>query len=172
MSPGVKIPPCGAAPAWREGKCSIARYCAEFPYRQLQPETAKWTGSGALAQCDVPSLNRSLSRVVPGVIIVGDGCSGLKNMEPQISRNFGLRSVGVCFAYPSFDKPFLKVYADERGFVALNPSHLICSWDLALLFFLSFSYVVASATYRRVGFYGFGVIIIEDSQIAIVFQKQ
>ncbi len=45
--------------------------------------------------------------------------------EPQISRNFGLRSVGVCEAYPSFDKtfikffdkPFLKVYADERRYI-------------------------------------------------------
>jgi len=40
MSAFVKIPPCGAAPAWREGKCSIVRCCAEFPYRQPQPETA------------------------------------------------------------------------------------------------------------------------------------
>ena len=40
-----------------------------------------------------------------------------KYNEPQISRNFGLRSVGVCFAYPSFDKPFLKVYADERRYI-------------------------------------------------------
>ena len=60
---------------------------------------------------------------------------------------------------------------DERGFVASNPAHLIGSWDLALLLFLSLSCVIASATYRRMGFYGFGVIIIGDSQIAIVFQK-
>ncbi len=40
-------------------------------------------------------------------------------MEPQISRNFGLRSVGVCSAYPSFDKPFLKVYADERRLITM-----------------------------------------------------
>jgi hypothetical protein len=39
-----------------------------------------------------------------------------KYNEPQISRNFGLRSVGVCEAYPSFDKPFLKIYADERRY--------------------------------------------------------
>jgi hypothetical protein len=30
-----------------------------------------------------------------------------------------LRSVGVCSAYPSFDKPFLKVYADERRFIKI-----------------------------------------------------
>ena len=54
---------------------------------------------------------------------------------------------------------------DERGFVASNPAHLIGLWDLALLLFLSLSCVVASAMYRRVGFYGFGVTIIEDSQI-------
>jgi hypothetical protein len=71
---------------------------------------------------------------------------GLKKTEPQIN-------------------------ADERGFVASNPSHLIGSWDLALFLFLSFSCVFASGTYRRVEFYGFGVIILEDSQIAIVFQK-
>ncbi len=64
-----------------------------------------------------------------------------------------------------------QINADERGFVASNPMHLIGSWDLALLLFLSLSCVVASAAYRRVGFYGFGVIIIGDSQIAIVFQK-
>jgi len=40
-----------------------------------------------------------------------------KYNEPRISRNFGLRSVRVCEAYPSFDKPFLKVYADERRYV-------------------------------------------------------
>ncbi len=28
----------------------------------------------------------------------------------RINRNFGLRSVGVCFAYPSFDKTFLKFF--------------------------------------------------------------
>ncbi len=28
----------------------------------------------------------------------------------SVSRNFGLRSVGVCFAYPLFDKPFSKVF--------------------------------------------------------------
>ncbi|MBU4222018.1 MAG: hypothetical protein KKA10_10420 [Euryarchaeota archaeon] len=64
-----------------------------------------------------------------------------------------------------------QINADERGFVVSNPAHLIGSWDLALLLFLSFSPVVASATYRRVGFYGFDVIIIDDSQIAIVFQR-
>jgi len=58
---------------------------------------------------------------------------------------------------------------DERGFVASNPAHLIGSWDLSLLLFLSLSYVVAFGTHRRAGFYGFGVI--GDSQIAIVFQK-
>ncbi len=30
-----------------------------------------------------------------------------------------MRSVGVCSAYPSFDKPFLKVYADERRFIKI-----------------------------------------------------
>ncbi len=28
-----------------------------------------------------------------------------------------------------------QINADERGFVALNPAHLIGLWDLALLFF-------------------------------------
>ena len=64
-----------------------------------------------------------------------------------------------------------QINADERRFVASNPAHLIGSWDLALLLFLSLSYVVAFVTHRRAGFYGFGVIIIGDSQIAIVFQK-
>ncbi len=68
--------------------------------------------------------------------------SGIRNMideiykivekynEPQISRNFGLRSVGVCEAYPSFDKPFLKVYADERRYASVaefgNNLHANC----------------------------------------------
>jgi hypothetical protein len=64
-----------------------------------------------------------------------------------------------------------QINADERGFVASNPAHLIGSWDLAFFLYLSFSYVFASGTIRRVGLYGFGVIILEDSQIAIVFQK-
>ena len=64
-----------------------------------------------------------------------------------------------------------QINADERGFAASNPAHLIGSWDLALFLFLSFSCVVALATYRSTGFYGFGVIIFEDSQIAIDFQK-
>ncbi|MCG2736549.1 MAG: hypothetical protein L6282_09175 [Candidatus Methanoperedenaceae archaeon] len=53
---------------------------------------------------------------------------------------------------------------DERRFVASNPSLLIGLWVLAPYLFLSLSCVVASPTYRRVGFYGFGVIIIEDRQ--------
>ncbi len=65
-----------------------------------------------------------------------------------------------------------QINADERGFVASNPSYLIGSWDLAFFLFLSFSYGVASATSQRVGFYGFVVIIEEDSQISIVFQNQ
>ncbi|MCG2735528.1 MAG: hypothetical protein L6282_03955, partial [Candidatus Methanoperedenaceae archaeon] len=43
-------------------------------------------------------------------------------------------------------------------------SLLIGSRVLAPYLFLSFSCVVASSTYRRVGFYGFGVIILVDSQ--------
>ncbi|MBU4220099.1 MAG: hypothetical protein KKA10_00490 [Euryarchaeota archaeon] len=57
-----------------------------------------------------------------------------------------------------------QINADERRFVASNPSLLIGSWVLAPYLFLSFSCVVASPTYRRVEFYGFGVIILEDRQ--------
>jgi hypothetical protein len=71
--------------------------------------------------------------------------------------------------FPEENEP--QINADERGFVASNPAHLIGSWDLAPLLFPSFSHVVASETHWCVGFYGFGVIIIEGSQIAIVFQK-
>jgi hypothetical protein len=35
-----------------------------------------------------------------------------------------------------------QINADERGFVASNPAHLIGSWDLVHLLFLSFSLVV------------------------------
>jgi len=48
---------------------------------------------------------------------------------------------------------------------------VIGSWDLVLFLFLSFSCMVASATYRRAEFYVFDVIILEVSQIAIDFQK-
>ena len=44
-----------------------------------------------------------------------------------------------------------QINADERRFVASNPTQLIGSWDLASLLFLSFSHMVASGTYRRVG---------------------
>jgi len=54
-----------------------------------------------------------------------------------------------------------QINADERGFVASNPAHLIGSWDLAFFLYLSFSYVFASGTIRRVGLYGFGVIIFQ-----------
>ena len=72
------------------------------------------------------------------------GCYGSEENEPQIK-------------------------ADERGFVASNPAHLIGSWDLALLLFLSFSLVVASATYRRVGFYGFGLLFFKNRSIKSAF---
>jgi hypothetical protein len=54
-----------------------------------------------------------------------------------------------------------QINADERRFVASNPAHLIGSLDLTLFLFLIFSCVVASGTYRRVGSYGFGVIIFQ-----------
>ena len=54
-----------------------------------------------------------------------------------------------------------QINADERRFVASNPSLFIGSWDFALLLFLSFSCVVASSTYRRVEFHRFGVIIFQ-----------
>src|SRR5659263_130283 len=52
--------------------------------------------------------------------------------------------------FPEENKP--QINTDERRFIASNPAHLIGSWDLALLLFLSFSLVAASAKYRRVGF--------------------
>ncbi|MBU4220236.1 MAG: hypothetical protein KKA10_01215 [Euryarchaeota archaeon] len=52
-----------------------------------------------------------------------------------------------------------QINADERRFVASNPAHLIGSWDLAFFLYLSFSNVFASGTIRRVGLYGFCVII-------------
>ncbi|MCX9087743.1 MAG: hypothetical protein OIN90_09310 [Candidatus Methanoperedens sp.] len=54
-----------------------------------------------------------------------------------------------------------QINADERRFVASNPVHLIGSWDLAFFLFLRFSYVYASGTIRRVGEYGFGIIIFQ-----------
>ena len=54
-----------------------------------------------------------------------------------------------------------QINADERRFVASNPVHLIGSWGLAFFLFLLFSYVYASGTIRRVGEYGFGVIIFQ-----------
>ena len=54
-----------------------------------------------------------------------------------------------------------QINADERGFVASNPAHLIGSWELAFFLSLSFLYVFASGTIRRVGEYGFGVIIFQ-----------
>jgi hypothetical protein len=62
-----------------------------------------------------------------------------------------------------------QINADERRFVASNPSHLIGSWDSVFFLFLSLSYVFASATYRRVGFYGFGVIIFKSRSIKSAF---
>ena len=71
MSARVKIPPCGAASARREGKCSAAKHCAEFPYRQPQPGITD-EPEVALTGCDVPSLNRSTSRIMTvGVIMAG-----------------------------------------------------------------------------------------------------
>jgi hypothetical protein len=64
-----------------------------------------------------------------------------------------------------------QINADERRFVASNPSLFIGSWDFVLLLFLSFSCVVASSTYRGVEFHRFGVIILGDNQIAIIFLK-
>ncbi|MDW7728228.1 MAG: hypothetical protein SCH70_14200 [Candidatus Methanoperedens sp.] len=57
-----------------------------------------------------------------------------------------------------------QISADARGFVASNPVHLIGSWDLAFFLFLSFSYVYASGTIRRVAEYGFGIIIFQVLQ--------
>ena len=54
-----------------------------------------------------------------------------------------------------------QINADERGFVASNPAHLIGSWELAFFLYLSVPYVFASETIRRVGEYGFGVIIFQ-----------
>jgi hypothetical protein len=54
-----------------------------------------------------------------------------------------------------------QINADEHRFVASNPAHLIGSWDLAFFLYLSFPYVFASGTIRRVGFYGFGVTIFQ-----------
>jgi len=56
---------------------------------------------------------------------------------------------------------------DERRFVASNPSLFIGSWVLAHYLFFSFSCVVASSTYRRMGFYGFGVIIFQKLNIVM-----
>jgi len=50
---------------------------------------------------------------------------------------------------------------DERRFVASNPAHLTGSWDVAFFLYLIFSYVFTSGTIRRVGEYGFGVIIFQ-----------
>ncbi|MBU4222946.1 MAG: hypothetical protein KKA10_15255 [Euryarchaeota archaeon] len=55
-----------------------------------------------------------------------------------------------------------QINADERRFVASNPAHLIGSWDLAFFLYLCFSYVFASGTIRRVGLYGFGVVIFQN----------
>jgi len=54
-----------------------------------------------------------------------------------------------------------QINADERRFVASNPSLFIGSWDFAFLLFRGFSCVVASSKYRRVEFHGFGVIIFQ-----------
>ena len=71
ISTGVKIPPYRSAPVRREGKCDAAKHGAEFPYRRPQPETTS-EPEVALTGCDVPSLNRSTSRIMTvGVIMVG-----------------------------------------------------------------------------------------------------
>jgi len=54
-----------------------------------------------------------------------------------------------------------QINADERRFVVSNPVHLIGSRDLAFFLLLRFSYVYPSGTIRRVGEYGFGVIIFQ-----------
>ncbi len=38
----------------------------------------------------------------------------IKPLSAFINRDFGLRSVGVCFAYPSFDKTFIKFCVHPR----------------------------------------------------------
>jgi len=50
-----------------------------------------------------------------------------------------------------YEKNKPQINADERRFVASNPTQLIGSWDLAPLLFLIFSHMVASGAYRRVG---------------------
>jgi hypothetical protein len=45
-----------------------------------------------------------------------------------------------------------QINADERRFVASNPSLFIDPGDFSLLLFLSFSCVVTSSTFRRVEF--------------------
>jgi hypothetical protein len=54
-----------------------------------------------------------------------------------------------------------QINADERRFVASNPSIFIGSWDFAFLLFQGFSCVFASSTYRRMEFHRFGVIIFQ-----------
>jgi hypothetical protein len=64
-----------------------------------------------------------------------------------------------------------QINADEHGFVALNPSPLICLWNFGIPLVFEFFMWIASSTYRRVEFYIFDVIILNDRPIAIVFQK-
>ncbi len=63
----------------------------------------------------------------PSRVTHREGVSGYGVPYPSFeNRNFGLRSVGVCFAYPStllkvsnlFDKPFLKVYVCLWAYVS------------------------------------------------------
>ncbi len=69
--PGLKSHLMGLLPCEENGKCIAAKHCAEFPYRRPQPETTS-EPEVALTGCDVPSLNRSLSRIMTvGVIMVG-----------------------------------------------------------------------------------------------------
>ncbi len=51
-----------------------------------------------------------------------------------------------------------QINVDERGFVASNPTHLMGSWDLALLLCISLSLCFCNVSAHA--FYGFVVIII------------
>ncbi len=62
-----------------------------------------------------------------------------KPRRAQRSRDFGLRSVGVCAAYPSFDKTFLKFYRGHREKQYL--SVLSASWYEKLGFGCFFMFI-------------------------------
>jgi len=64
-----------------------------------------------------------------------------------------------------------QINADERGSVVPNTAHLIGSWDLLLSFFwVSMCDYFGKISARGILWFLF-VIILEDSQIAIDFQK-